>query len=310
MKDSLITASSQGALPNPGTSPEIKPETGWLPRPKPEPPSRPPAPKPCGWDVLSDRERAYLDTMHGMKPAFAVSFERRERENILALTGMTREQFENREAPESLLAYLRCKSQWAAGSPFGIVRMQITQSSTWNGKPRTYQKGQDCGIGTNIDGDVAAEFISGQAAITLPTLTIRILCSVWPSGVGAVRSPKPKDANGVEVELLGAMVAPAQQFYRGDLVLHPHPLPLKAPTDYLDHLVRQSLDFGMIEILCRGRWQDDPAKLKPCPLPERKKLPEGNPNDRRAHRFREMKAAPTYWFDPTKNQFFQNSGPQ
>jgi hypothetical protein len=218
---------------------------------------------------------------------------------------MTREQFENREVPESLLAYLRCKTRWAAGSPVGYVRMRSAETATWNGKRRGYQKGEDLGIETDIGGDDAAAFLQSGAAEVLPTVTIRVLSSVWPGGIGtnipAWRLPRMKNTNGVEVEPPGAMVEPGQQFYRGELVLHSVPLPLKAPPDYVDRRIQQSLDFGMIEVRCRGRLLDDPAKLATCPLPERRKPLEGNPNDRRAHRFREMKAGPIFGYDSKTN---------
>jgi hypothetical protein len=309
MKQStIVSAANQGALPPPNNL-DAKPDgEGWVRRPQPEAPSQPPAIDPGGWSVLSDRERAYLSTMHGMKPAFAISFERRERDNILALTGMTREEFENREVPESLLAYLRRKSRWAAGSPFGYVRMLVTQTATQDGKNKVYQKGVKYGIGTDIDGEVATEFIGGQAAVALPTFTIRVLCSVWPGGLGVVipasRLPKMKNTNGVEVQPYGTMLEPAEQHSRGELVLYTHELPLKASPDYLDHQIRHSLDFGTIQVICKGRLLDDPALLPACPLPEPKKAPEGNPRDRRAQQFREMKGGPVHGYDAKANYWY------
>jgi hypothetical protein len=311
MKESTSTsAANQGALPSQDAELEPIPNAPGMMRYRaPDPPPQAPAREPNGWDALADKEQQYLERLWESRRMGAVPFWQRELINLLALTGMTRAEFVAREVTPALLEFLRPKSRWAAGSPFGYVRMMGTQTANHNGKNKVYRKGADYGIGIDIDGEDAAQFIAGQVAEALPTLTIRILCSAWPGGIGtnipASRLPKMKNASGVEVEAPGTMVEAAEQFSRGQLVLYVHELPRDALPNYVDHRIRNGLDFGMIEVICKGRFLDDPATLPPSPVPERKKLPEPNLTDRRAAHFRQMKASPQFGFDKTKNEFYQ-----
>ena len=189
--------------------------------------------------------------------------------------------------------------------------MKSTLTATENQKTRVFQKGATYGIGVDIEPEIAEEFIRGAAAEVLPTLTLRVKCAWWPGGIGTVippsRCPKFKNLNGVEVEPGGTLVEPSRQYCRGELVLYIHLIPLKAPADYVDHLIRNSLDFGWIEVLGPGRLMRDPATLPLCPLPEPKKLNPGNPDDRRAWHFHHMKAS-HYGFNHNTNEFYQLGG--
>ena len=260
---------------------------------------------------LADGERAYLERLRDSRRIGAPPFWQHELVNLLAITGMTPAEFIARRVTPALLEWLRPTSRWAAGSPSAWLRMTKTLTGTVAGKTKVFSSApwQFYGIGTTIPAELAAEFIQDGNAAVSPALTLRVLCTQWPGGVGTVipreRHPTMRNTNGVEVKFLGTLVEPQEQFYRGDTLVHCAPLPLKDRSDdYLDHLVRSALDVGAIEILSKGRLLSDPATLPPCPLPAPKTLPEPNLTDRRAQHFREMKAGPVHGYNSKTNQWF------
>jgi hypothetical protein len=298
MKESAIAASTQGALPPPNVILEPKivlPARPSQPREPDEP--KPARAEPSGWSVLDIKEKTYLRKLWRLRPSHFQSFEHRERANLLALTGMTAAQFDAGEVTPSLLEWLRPKTRWADRTPLGYVRMKETQTAVINGKNVVFPADKVCGIGIDFDSELASAFIRNGVALVVPTQTLRALCTQWPGGIGTIippsRQPMFKNANGVEVMAGGNLVEPEAQYYRGDLILYPRLIPLKAATDFIDHRIRHSLDHGLIEILSEGRLTRDIATLPPCPLPAEKVLPEGDSTDRRAWVFQHMKASPS-----------------